>query len=74
MLKIHFINVGKGNCTVIDFPSGHLTVVDTDNSRNTEENDLTDPIDFIKKQYPNHNLYVAVKPEYFNILEDSLHS
>jgi beta-lactamase superfamily II metal-dependent hydrolase len=57
MLKIHFINVGKGNCTVIDFPSGHLTVVDTDNSRNTEENDLTDPIDFIKKQYPNRDIF-----------------
>jgi beta-lactamase superfamily II metal-dependent hydrolase len=57
MLKIHFINVGKGNCTGIDFPSGHLTVVDTDNSRNTEENDLTDPIDFIKKQYPNRDIF-----------------
>jgi beta-lactamase superfamily II metal-dependent hydrolase len=57
MLKIHFINVGKGSCTVIDFPSGHLTVVDTDNSRNTEENDLTDPIDFIKKQYPNRDIF-----------------
>jgi competence protein ComEC len=57
MLKIHFINVGKGNCTVIDFPSGHLTVIDTDNSRNTDENDLTDPIDFIKKQYPNRDIF-----------------
>jgi beta-lactamase superfamily II metal-dependent hydrolase len=57
MLKIHFLNVGKGSCTVIDFPSGHLTVVDTDNSRNTEENDLTDPIDFIKKEYPNRDIF-----------------
>jgi len=53
MLKIHFINVGKGNCTVIDFPSGNLTVIDTDNSRNRDENDLTDPVDFIKKKFPN---------------------
>jgi beta-lactamase superfamily II metal-dependent hydrolase len=57
MLKIHFINVGKGNCTIIDFPSGHLTVIDTDNSRNTDENDLTDPIDFIKEKYPNRDIF-----------------
>jgi beta-lactamase superfamily II metal-dependent hydrolase len=57
MLKIHFINVGKGNCTVIDFPSGHLTVIDMDNSRWSEENDLTDPIDFLKEKYPNRNIF-----------------
>jgi competence protein ComEC len=57
MLKIHFLNVGKGNCTIIDFPSGHLTVVDTDNSRNTDENNLIDPIDFIKKEYPNRTIF-----------------
>ena len=57
MLKIHFINVGKGSCTIIDFPNGHLTVVDTDNSRNTDENDLTDPIDFLKKHYPNKDIF-----------------
>jgi competence protein ComEC len=60
MLKIHFINVGKGSCTIIDFPSGHLTVVDTDNSRNTDENDLTDPIDFLKKHYPNKDIFRLV--------------
>jgi hypothetical protein len=27
----------------------------------------------IKKQYPNHNLYVATKPEYFEILEGNPH-
>jgi len=27
----------------------------------------------IKKQYPNHNLYVAVKPEYFEILQGNPH-
>ena len=57
MLKIHFINVGKGNCTIIDFPNGHLTVIDTDNSRWSEENDLTDPIDFLKREYPNRDIF-----------------
>jgi beta-lactamase superfamily II metal-dependent hydrolase len=32
MLKIHFLNVGHGDCTLIQFPSGHLTVVDINRS------------------------------------------
>ncbi|MDX2245694.1 MAG: MBL fold metallo-hydrolase [Bacteroidia bacterium] len=57
MLKIHFLNVGKGNCTIIDFPSGHLTVVDTDNSRFTDENYLIDPVDFIKENYKGKSIF-----------------
>ncbi len=57
MLKIHFLNVGKGNCTVIKFPSGHLTVVDIDNSRNEDENILQCPIQFLEENYPNKNIF-----------------
>jgi len=57
MLKIEFINVGKGNCTIIDFPSKHLSVVDLDNSRHTDENDLTDPVDYLKENYSNRNIF-----------------
>ena len=32
MLRIHFLNVGHGDCTLIEFPSGHLTVVDINRS------------------------------------------
>ena len=31
--NFYFLNVGKGNCTIIDFPSGHLSVIDIDDSR-----------------------------------------
>lgn len=31
-LDIHFLNVGHGDCTIVDFPSGHLTMVDINNS------------------------------------------
>lgn len=31
-LKIHFLNVGHGDCTIIEFPD-HLTMVDINNSR-----------------------------------------
>jgi competence protein ComEC len=33
MLKAHFINVGKGCCTAIEFGSGRLGVIDVDDSR-----------------------------------------
>lgn len=33
MLLYHFLNVGKGNCTIIEFPSRNLSVIDIDNSK-----------------------------------------
>jgi beta-lactamase superfamily II metal-dependent hydrolase len=32
-LWLHFLNVARGDCTIIDFPSGNLTVVDIDDLR-----------------------------------------
>ncbi len=49
MLKIHFLNVGKGNCTIIEHPSGNISIIDIDNSRiKNNERKLTDPIEYIK--------------------------
>lgn len=30
-LKVHFLNVGRGDCTIIEFPSGRTAMVDIDN-------------------------------------------
>jgi beta-lactamase superfamily II metal-dependent hydrolase len=30
-LKAHFLNVGQGDCTIIEFPSGRIAMVDIDN-------------------------------------------
>jgi competence protein ComEC len=30
-LKIHFLNVGRGDCTIIEFPSGRIGIVDIHN-------------------------------------------
>lgn len=58
MLKVHFLNVGKGNCTVIKFPSGRLMVVDIDNSRIDDDNDILQcPIDFLNSRYPNESIF-----------------
>ena len=49
MLKIHFLNVGKGNCTIIKHPSGRISIIDIDNSRiKNNERKLTDPIKYVK--------------------------
>jgi beta-lactamase superfamily II metal-dependent hydrolase len=33
MLRIHFLNVGHGDCTIVKHPSGHITVIDINNSQ-----------------------------------------
>lgn len=58
MLKVHFLNVGKGNCTVIKFPSGNLTIVDIDNSIHDDDEDVLQcPIKFIDSEYPNESVF-----------------
>ena len=32
-MKIHFLNVGHGDCTVIEHPSGRITMIDINNSQ-----------------------------------------
>jgi len=58
MLKIHFLNVGKGNCTIIDFPSGDLSMIDIDNSRISDDEEvLTDPIEYFQSKFKNRELF-----------------
>jgi len=38
-LEIHFLNVGHGDCTFIEFPSGRLAMIDINNSRSLPEKD-----------------------------------
>ena len=33
MLRVHFLNVGHGDCTIIRHPSGRLTMIDINNSQ-----------------------------------------
>ena len=41
-LKIHFLNVGHGDCTIIDFPSGDLSMVDINVSPEFLANEIHD--------------------------------
>ena len=42
MVKFHFLNVGKGSCTIVEFASGRVGVVDIDDSE-------MDPVEYYKK-------------------------
>jgi beta-lactamase superfamily II metal-dependent hydrolase len=39
-MKIHFLNVGHGDCTIIENANGHLTVVDINNGQELDEKSL----------------------------------
>lgn len=67
-VSFHFINVGKGNSTIIDFPSERLSVIDVDDSRAISASErfsmeiqkkakLTNPIDYIISQFPNREIF-----------------
>lgn len=36
---LHFLNVGHGDCTIIEHPSGRLTMIDVNNSKTLPEDD-----------------------------------
>lgn len=38
-LDIHFLNVGHGDCTIVVFPSGNLTMIDINNSMALSDDD-----------------------------------
>lgn len=39
-LSIHFLNVGHGDCTIIEHPSGRITMVDINNSKSLPDDDV----------------------------------
>lgn len=57
MLNAHFLNVGKGNCSMINFPSGRNTIVDIDNSRLESDDSLTDPIQYYKANFGKNSAF-----------------
>jgi hypothetical protein len=42
-MTLHFLNVGNGDCTIIELPDGNLMMVDIGNCGGTKK-ELTDPI------------------------------
>ena len=42
MLRVHFLNVGNGDCTIISHPSGRLTMIDINNSQDYDSESFTE--------------------------------
>jgi hypothetical protein len=42
MLRVHFLNVGQGDCTIIKHPSGRLTMVDINTSQDYDRRSFDD--------------------------------
>lgn len=40
VMKVHFLNVGHGDCTFIELPSGRLMMIDINNSKSLPETDI----------------------------------
>ena len=57
MLEAHFLNVGKGSCTMVRFPSRRVAVIDIDNSRVNGKNNLTDPVAYYKAVFGRQSLF-----------------
>ena len=45
MLRVHFLNVGHGECTIIEHPSGRLTMVDINTSEEYDSDSLNEYIE-----------------------------
>lgn len=67
-ITFHFLNVGKGNCTIIEFPSERLSVIDVDDSRVISDYNrtlmekagkarLTNPIDYITSKFTDREIF-----------------
>ncbi|PKL67681.1 MAG: hypothetical protein CVV28_05280 [Methanobacteriales archaeon HGW-Methanobacteriales-1] len=55
MLKLHFLNVGDGDCCIVELP-GHTTVVDINKSKSIGPKASKEIIGAIKSKYPDKNL------------------
>lgn len=62
MIQFHFLNVGKGNCTLIEFPSYRLSIIDIDDSQAVsakerafmqllKEASLTNPTEYVTSNF-----------------------
>ncbi len=42
MVKIHFLNVGHGDCTIIEHASGRLTMIDINNGSELDRQSVSE--------------------------------
>jgi beta-lactamase superfamily II metal-dependent hydrolase len=50
-LRVHFLNVGRGDCTIIEFPSGHVGIVDIDHLKGLDTDTAKEVVEEYQKSY-----------------------
>src|SRR5215218_8013799 len=68
-LKAHFLNVGRGDCTIIEFPSGRVAMVDIYNLKvldpDTSEELLQESSESLEKIAAEYDLSLASLQQLF---------
>ncbi|MDJ0728679.1 MAG: hypothetical protein QNJ33_01680 [Crocosphaera sp.] len=65
MLKVHFLNVGHGDCTIIEHSNGNLTVIDINNAKNLDITTQQELSLFSQFSFPNNqNKYEINRQRY----------
>jgi beta-lactamase superfamily II metal-dependent hydrolase len=65
-LKIHFLNVGNGDCTIIELPDGNLMMIDIFNGNNFNYYSKSiNPITYLKNNFKTKEIYryIQTHPE-----------
>jgi beta-lactamase superfamily II metal-dependent hydrolase len=53
MLRVHFLNVGHGDCTIIKHPSGRLTMIDVNNSQDFDPETFAEELEEERRKQRN---------------------
>jgi competence protein ComEC len=53
MLRVHFLNVGHGDCTIIKHPSGRLTMIDVNNSQDFDAETFAEELEEERRKHRN---------------------
>lgn len=65
-MKVHFLNVGHGDCTIIEHESGHITMIDINNAISTDN----DTVNELMQYYPSALQQYLLAPLGFNYSRD----
>src|SRR5207248_2574834 len=78
MSKIHFLNVGHGDCTIIEHNDGKITMIDINNGDEIDADSaaeigdddhdigLTNPVEYFKTKFPGKAIfrYIQSHPDF----------
>lgn len=56
MMRLHFLNVGHGDCTIIEFPSGRKMMVDINNAKSLDKETEKELVEYYAMDYSSYAL------------------